>query len=186
MKKDIKDKEKVALIEEKNSLERTLISLSEEVEFLSQKNEKFLKELHKKDFYEEYRSVNEELSQLQKSHVSLIDLIEGKEINIDHSLHPMTEGLLKKWRRENIMNASVGRMHSNSIGGNPMDVSYLMQNRPINGKYVDQNMTYDRMPENNNLAEKENHNELSTFSKFFNCGGVDNADSRYELSIAPQ
>jgi len=43
----MKDKEKLRLIEDKLSLECTLLSLSEEVEFLSQKNEQFLKELQK-------------------------------------------------------------------------------------------------------------------------------------------
>ena len=46
----MKDKEKLRLIEDKLSLECTLLSLSEEVEFLSQKNEQFLKELQKQGF----------------------------------------------------------------------------------------------------------------------------------------
>eukprot|EP00344_Euplotes_crassus_P000792 CAMPEP_0196999242 /NCGR_PEP_ID=MMETSP1380-20130617/4470_1 /TAXON_ID=5936 /ORGANISM="Euplotes crassus, Strain CT5" /LENGTH=54 /DNA_ID=CAMNT_0042416097 /DNA_START=35 /DNA_END=199 /DNA_ORIENTATION=+ len=37
MKKDMKDKDKLEIIEEKLSLESTLLTLSEEVEFLSQK-----------------------------------------------------------------------------------------------------------------------------------------------------
>ena len=111
MKKDMKDKNKLKLIEEKNSLECTLVSLTEEIEFLSQKNEEFLKELKNKDFYSDYKATYDELNQLKKAHISLIDLIEGKEIKIDENIHPMTTSLLRKWRRENFLNASLGRIH---------------------------------------------------------------------------
>ena len=56
MKKDYKDKDRLKLIEEKKSLECTLLSLSEEVECLSEKNEQFLRELKQKDFYQEYKA----------------------------------------------------------------------------------------------------------------------------------
>ena len=43
------------LANEKINLQNTLRTLTEEVEFLSKKNEKFLKELKKKDFYSAYK-----------------------------------------------------------------------------------------------------------------------------------
>lgn len=64
------------------------------------------------------------MNQLKKAHVSLIDLIEGKEIKIDDNVHPMTNSLLRKWRRENFLNASLGRIHSNSTGTMNVSESY--------------------------------------------------------------
>lgn len=43
------------LMEDKNNLQNTLKILTEEVEFLSKKNELFLKDLRKKDFYDVYK-----------------------------------------------------------------------------------------------------------------------------------
>lgn len=202
MKKDIKDKEKVTLIEEKNSLECTLLSLSEEVEFLSQKNEQFLRELQNKDFYEDYKAVSEELNQLRKAHLSLIDLIEGKEINIDEGIHPLTTSLLRKWKRENFLNASLGRVHSNSVGAINVDETYnlmppnntlKLNKASVNGKRGpghQHSLTSERFIEgedyNTNYMMKENtksHNEVSAFSRIFNWGGFDNAENNYELSV---
>jgi hypothetical protein len=45
------------LILEKSQLEQTLVSLSEEVEVISQKNEKLLRDLQKKDYYKEYHQL---------------------------------------------------------------------------------------------------------------------------------
>lgn len=200
MKKDIVDKEKLTLIEEKNSLECTLLSLSEEVEFLSQKNEEFLKHLQSKDFYEEYKASTEELAQLRKAHVSLIDLIEGKEINIDDSVHPMADGLLRKWKRENFLNASIGRVHSNSLGAINTSSNYLLP--PSNSYRVNKTggnirkgshqhrVGSDRILEDgefqtNYVLKDNNHREYrgSAFSRIFNWGGFDNVENHYELSI---
>jgi hypothetical protein len=49
------------LILQKSSLEYTLKSLSEEVEVLSKKNERLLKDLTKKEYYNEYYQVRNEV-----------------------------------------------------------------------------------------------------------------------------
>ena len=58
--KDI-DTDKETLVKEKLQLQKTLNTLSDEVEFLSKKNEQFLKELNKKNFYASYQQTLEEL-----------------------------------------------------------------------------------------------------------------------------
>jgi len=190
------------LIEEKSSLECTLVSLSEEVEFLSQKNEQFLSDLKNKNFYGEYQSVQEELNQLRKSHLSLIDLIEGKEIAIDKSVYPMTNSLLKKWKRENLLNASIGRGHSNSMGTLSFNNHLLTphhnlasrKNKPgVKERAIisnNQNVTSDRIFEydqyHGNGAfnhQVEMDNDTSLLSRLFNWRGFDNTENNHELSI---
>jgi len=56
-------------------LQTTLKVLTEEVEFLSKKNETFLKELRNKDFYDAYRQQSEELTKLREAHALLINMI---------------------------------------------------------------------------------------------------------------
>jgi hypothetical protein len=73
------------LIEEKLNLQNTLKVLTEEVEFLSKKNEGFLKELKRKDFYEAYRKQSEELVKLREAHALLINLISTKDVAISKS-----------------------------------------------------------------------------------------------------
>lgn len=63
------------LIDEKNSLQRTVKALSNEVEQLSVVNEKLLGQLQVKDFYEEYSKVMEELTKLKAGHMTLINMI---------------------------------------------------------------------------------------------------------------
>ena len=63
------------LIKERQQLQWTLQSLSQEVEFLSKKNEEFLKELKIKDFYKSYKQSVEELGKLREAHSVLICMI---------------------------------------------------------------------------------------------------------------
>ena len=53
-----------------------------EVEFLSKKNEQFLKELKTNDFYSVYRQQNEELTKLIEAHALLINMIHSKDISV--------------------------------------------------------------------------------------------------------
>ena len=98
MKNDMKDKEKLTLVEEKMSLESTLLSLSEEVEFLSQKNEQFLKDLLKRDFYEEYKGTNEELENFRKIHFSLLNMRENNMQDV--RLHSNSQNVILRNRFE--------------------------------------------------------------------------------------
>jgi len=70
------------LIQERHDLQETLKTLTEEVEFLSKKNEKFLRELQSREYYTAYKEQNEELTKLREAHAILIDLIRTKEIKI--------------------------------------------------------------------------------------------------------
>ena len=70
------------LYQEKESLEQTLKVLTQEVEFLSKKNEEFLKDLKTKNFYQAYRQQNEELTKLREAHTVLINMIQSNEIVI--------------------------------------------------------------------------------------------------------
>ena len=57
-------------------------TLMNEVEFLSKKNEQFLKELKTNDFYSVYRQQNEELTKLREAHALLINMIHSKDISV--------------------------------------------------------------------------------------------------------
>jgi hypothetical protein len=72
-------------MEEKMNLQNTLKVLTDEVEFLSKKNEGFLKELKRKDFYDVYKSQSEELTKLREAHALLINLIHTKDVVIAKS-----------------------------------------------------------------------------------------------------
>ena len=67
--------EKEHLIKEKHQLQTTLSTLSEEIEFLSKKNEEFLKALKVKDFYQAYKEATDELTKLREAHAILIGMI---------------------------------------------------------------------------------------------------------------
>ncbi len=56
--------------------------MTDEVEFLSRKNEKFLRELQTREYYQAYKEQNEELTKLREAHAILIDLIRTKEVKI--------------------------------------------------------------------------------------------------------
>ena len=70
------------LLQEKQSLQITLQTLSEEVEFLSKKNEMFLKELNTKDFYQTYKDCLDELNKLREAHTILIGMIQNHHLTI--------------------------------------------------------------------------------------------------------
>lgn len=53
----------------------TLSTLSEEIEFLSKKNEEFLKAMKVKDFYQAYKDSTDELTKLREAHAILIGMI---------------------------------------------------------------------------------------------------------------
>jgi len=67
------------ILQEKQNLQLTLRSLTEEVELLSKKNESFLRELKQKDFYDTYRKQGEELQKLREAHSQLINLIQTQD-----------------------------------------------------------------------------------------------------------
>ena len=56
-------------------MQTTLQNLTAEVEFLSNKNEAFLRELKIKDFYQTYKDSVEELTKLREAHTILIGMI---------------------------------------------------------------------------------------------------------------
>ena len=68
------------VLAEKKDLENNLKTLTNEVEFLSNKNADFLKELRTKDFYDVYRQQSEELNKLREAHTLLISMIHSKEV----------------------------------------------------------------------------------------------------------
>ena len=68
---------------EKNQMQSTILTLSEEVEYLSVKNQKMLQDLRRKDsFYETYVKTTDELTKLRQAHTILISLIKTNKLNI--------------------------------------------------------------------------------------------------------
>lgn len=64
---DLKKTDKGELILQKQALEESLKYLSDEVESLSTKNERLLKDLRKNDFYDCYNQILEEVCNLNKT-----------------------------------------------------------------------------------------------------------------------
>ena len=57
--------------------------MSQEVEYLSVRNEKMLSDLKRKDpFYDTYVKTSEELSKLRDAHVVLISMIKNKQLTL--------------------------------------------------------------------------------------------------------
>lgn len=79
---DYKDKSKQQLVEEKLALQNTIITLTDEIESLSVKNEEFLSCLQNKDFYREYQTVKDELKTLKSAHAILINMIKDEELKV--------------------------------------------------------------------------------------------------------
>jgi hypothetical protein len=79
---DYKDKSKQQLVEEKLALQNTIITLTDEIESLSVKNEEFLSCLQNKDFYKEYQTVKDELKTLKSAHAILINMIKDEELKV--------------------------------------------------------------------------------------------------------
>jgi heme oxygenase len=79
---DYKDRSKQQLVEEKLSLQSTIVSLTDEIESLSVKNEEFLTNRNQKDFYHEYQKVKEELQTLKNAHAILINMIKDEDLQL--------------------------------------------------------------------------------------------------------
>lgn len=79
---DYKDRSKQQLIDEKMAMQNTIVTLTDEIEALSVKNEEFLESLSKKEFYKEYRKTKEELNTLKDAHAILINMIRDEELHI--------------------------------------------------------------------------------------------------------
>eukprot|EP00347_Sterkiella_histriomuscorum_P000521 403375531 len=106
------------ILGEKQNLQNTLKVLTEEVEFLSKKNEGFLKELKHKNFYDAYKRQSEELTKLREAHALLINLIQTKDIAITKSSQSKTPN-----------GASIGNAHSfGSLlsGQSPMSNNHIL------------------------------------------------------------
>lgn len=70
---------------EKMQLQSTLQTLTEEVEFLSKSNDRFLQQLKTKDFYTAYKDCVDELNKLREAHTILIGMIQNHHITIGTS-----------------------------------------------------------------------------------------------------
>ncbi|CAI2377518.1 unnamed protein product [Moneuplotes crassus] len=84
---EYKDLSKQQLVEDKLSLQNTIMNLSTEIESLSVKNEEFLSILTTKDFYKEYQESQEELKNLREAHTILINLIKDQEITVQNMIN---------------------------------------------------------------------------------------------------
>lgn len=84
---DYKDRSKQQLVEEKLSLQSTIVSLTDEIESLSVKNEEFLSHLCKQDFFHEYKNAKEELQTLKNAHTILINMIKDEDLQIQTKIN---------------------------------------------------------------------------------------------------
>jgi len=68
---------------EKNKMQQTILTLSQEVEYLSARNSKLLQDLKRKEpMYDVYVQTTEELIKLRQAHTVLISMIQSGNVNI--------------------------------------------------------------------------------------------------------
>ena len=75
-------------------MQQTILGLSQEVEYLSVRNQKMLTDLKRKDpFYDTYVKTSEELTKLRQAHAILISMIKSNHVNIKQNSNgiPMNE-----------------------------------------------------------------------------------------------
>ncbi|TNV77927.1 hypothetical protein FGO68_gene12296 [Halteria grandinella] len=71
------------ILTREKALEQTLMSLTEEVETLSQRNEEFLRDLRARhDFYGAYQESQDELRKLREAHALLISMIQSQQLQV--------------------------------------------------------------------------------------------------------
>lgn len=76
---------------EKNQMQSTILTLSQEVEYLSVRNQKMLTDLKRKDpFYDTYVKTSEELTKLRQAHAILISMIKSNHVNIKQNSNGAT------------------------------------------------------------------------------------------------
>ena len=64
-------------------MQQTILTLSQEVEYLSVRNQKMLTDLKRKDpFYETYVKTSEELTKLRQAHAVLISMVQKNHLNL--------------------------------------------------------------------------------------------------------
>ena len=72
---------------EKNKMQQTILTLSQEVEYLSVRNSKLLTDLKRKEpLYDVYVKTSEELIKLRQAHTVLISMIQSENINIKQNM----------------------------------------------------------------------------------------------------
>ena len=72
-------------------MQQTILTLSQEVEYLSVRNSKLLSDLKRKEpLYEIYVKTSEELIKLRQAHTVLISMIQSENINIKQNMPQVT------------------------------------------------------------------------------------------------
>lgn len=72
---------------EKNKMQQTILTLSQEVEYLSVRNSKLLTDLKRKEpLYDIYVKTSEELIKLRQAHTVLISMIQSENIHIKQNM----------------------------------------------------------------------------------------------------
>lgn len=75
-------------------MQQTILTLSQEVEYLSVRNAKLLSDLKRKEpLYDIYMKTSEELLKLRQAHTVLISMIQSENLNIKQS--KSTQALLQ-------------------------------------------------------------------------------------------
>ncbi len=113
-------------------------TLTEEVEFLSKSNEKFLRELQSREYYTAYKEQNEELTKLREAHAILIDLIRTKEVKIAENEINKVKDVMTK-RTQNRQSMSVFSPNTGLQGGSISEIALsrlftCKENTSLNGR----------------------------------------------------
>lgn len=113
-------------------------TLTEEVEFLSKSNEKFLRELQSREYYTAYKEQNEELTKLREAHAILIDLIRTKEVKIAENEINKVKDVMTK-RTQNRQSMSVFSPNTGLQGGSLSEIALsrlftCKENTSLNGR----------------------------------------------------
>ena len=89
---------------QKNKMQQTILTLSQEVEYLSVRNSKLLDDLKKKEpLYDIYVKTSEELIKLRQAHTVLISMIQSGNINIKQGDESNMQGMISGHGQQNLI-----------------------------------------------------------------------------------
>ena len=158
------------LVKERQQLQSTLQSLSQEVEFLSTKNEEFLRELKMKDFYLSYKQCVDELNTLREAHSVLISMIQNQHVNIGASNYFSNEKSSKRRSMDYVQkirqNSKDFRISKTPGSGSRSNLRCSTDRKNIDSTFKNMKM----LPIQHQIYDK-NRMRTSSLQSFFSCSG---------------
>ncbi|CDW89827.1 UNKNOWN [Stylonychia lemnae] len=151
------------LIVQKSQLEQTLVSLSEEVEILSQKNEKLLKDLKSHEFYEKYYLTQIELERLQISHDQLIQMLKVPSMNSTAHQSQYVSAKQSVIHQFTPKSSFICGLEKGSSMSSPRGGVLQFSNKAIGSNYDRNSIQFEN--------QRNDRDNQQSFFSFLSCGG---------------